>query len=671
MATRISLLNDDDAVWNDRDFTTDWKDFIGSVGAGFLNVHRPISHLQNAGFEEGSGSITADDWIGEDAFNAWYGFIEGTCSISFDTGIFDEGAQSLKIDQTVNSGAQSSGVRLTENASPSTTADERHLIPVKGGKTIKLEWALRTASISSGASGGAQVAIRQYDEDLAQTGTEDTSTYVTGTQAFTDDELEVTLEDDAKYIQIELRIDNETGTAYFDDLVLTELGTDIEITAQNPAAAELDVATGVCFFEIEDASANVFMVRFEVEVAETVSITNNSSGNDRIDVIYAFYDNSVDLDSDASNVGSIEVVEGTPAGSPTAPSVPANGFKIAEVYVANGASTFDSSTLTDYRVPVRQRNYHVSPATGEDQAISYEQAKAPATEIQVGGVVLNETPSDPSRPRVITNQYGGLLTESQKNDLVNSLIGSSFESGEALTGATSPVPVYQDQSDNRLYKADANDTSKVRFIGFVTSDASGAGEAVDFRGVGVVGGFTGLTEGVMYYVQDTAGTIDVTPATTLIQVGRAISATEILIEKGQFQATVADTLSSGTVAQSTVADLATITVGFRPRRIVGRLYAEYSGGGDEGEAWIDVTEQKAMGHHLINTGTSGVQFGDYFSADIGSSQTFMEFSRFNGGRFINIKEITDTGFVLEVDNDGNVDVAVNGASAYEFVVYGD
>lgn len=452
MAIRITLLNDDDAVWNERDFLTWLKDHITAEGAGFLNVHQTIEHLQNTGFEEGSGAITSSDWLGGDPFNAWYGFIEGTCELDFDTGTVDEGSQSLKIAQTVNSGAQSSGVRLTENASPSTTADRRHLVPVKGGKTIKLEFALETDSISSGASGGAQAAIRQYDEDLNQVGSESTSSYVTGTQSFTDDELEVTLEADARYVQIELRIDNETGTAYFDDLVLTEVGTDLEVTAQNPVAADLDIATGVCFFEITDGSANVFMVRFEVEVAETVSITNNASGNDRIDVIYALYDNTVDPNVDADNVGSIEVVEGTPAGSPVAPSIPANAIKIAEVYVANGASIFAQSTITDFRTPVVWRNNSQAPSAGGDQAINRKEAMVPATEAQLGMVVVEGTPTDADRPKVPSMNFPGLLTEEQKTTVLANIPTRDMTLGEDYDYPRLPrVFVFDADTNDQIY----------------------------------------------------------------------------------------------------------------------------------------------------------------------------------------------------------------------------
>lgn len=447
MATRIRLLNDNNAVWNERDFLTWHRYFISNIGAGFLNIHRSIEHLLNGDFEDASGSITASDWLGNDAFSAWYGFIAGTCTISLDTVEHNDGAQSLKIAQTVNNGSQISGARLTENASSFDLPDMRHLIPVKGGKTIRLDFAIKTSSVTAGSGKGAQVAIQAYTEEGVATGSEQTSTLVTGTNAWADSSLDVTLPDDAAYIQITPRIVNTTGTVWFDSLVLTERGTDMEVTAQNPAAAQLDIATGVAIFEIEDGDGNVFMIEFELEEAEEITIANNTSGNPRIDIIVAKYDNTVDPNVDADNVGTIAVVQGTPAGSPTAPATPANCIKIAEVYVANGASVFDSSTITDFRVPITMRNMQIAPPASGDQIPSLARAIAPATIVQPGTVVLNEEPTDPSRPVVPTMEYAGLMTPEEKTQALIAIPSADFTLGEAFPSDT-PIPFAQNLSAN-------------------------------------------------------------------------------------------------------------------------------------------------------------------------------------------------------------------------------
>ncbi len=102
--------------------------------------------------------------------------------------------------------------------------------------------------------------------------------------------------------------------------------------------------------------------------------------------------------------------------------------------------------------------------------------------------------------------------------------------GETIAGATLPVPVYQNTTDNEFYACDANDTAKLNFVGFAISNSTD-GNAIDLQMSGIVKGFTGLDEGEKYYVQDAVGTIGKTPGTAKILVGEAISTTELLIIK--------------------------------------------------------------------------------------------------------------------------------------------
>jgi len=104
-----------------------------------------------------------------------------------------------------------------------------------------------------------------------------------------------------------------------------------------------------------------------------------------------------------------------------------------------------------------------------------------------------------------------------------------LDAGETINGGTLPVAVYQDTSDNELYACDGNDTAKLNFIGFATSNSTD-GNPIDFQGNGIVGGFTGLAEGEYYYVQDDK-TIGTSQGTYAILVGIAVSTTEILIFK--------------------------------------------------------------------------------------------------------------------------------------------
>lgn len=126
----------------------------------------------------------------------------------------------------------------------------------------------------------------------------------------------------------------------------------------------------------------------------------------------------------------------------------------------------------------------------------------------------------------------------------------SIKAGETINGATLPVPVYQSAADNELYKCDANVTTKLNFIGFAVSNSTD-GNAINFQGDGIVKGFTGLTEGTRYYVQDTAGTIGTTPGTYRVLVGQAISQTELLIKKERRYRSFSSSRLTNTAAGST------------------------------------------------------------------------------------------------------------------------
>lgn len=102
--------------------------------------------------------------------------------------------------------------------------------------------------------------------------------------------------------------------------------------------------------------------------------------------------------------------------------------------------------------------------------------------------------------------------------------------GETINGATLPVAVYQSASDNEVYACDGNDATKVNFIGFAVTNSTD-GNPIEVVTSGIIGGFSSLDEGEMYFVQDDK-TINKPTGTLPIQVGYAVSATELLIVKG-------------------------------------------------------------------------------------------------------------------------------------------
>lgn len=79
-----------------------------------------------------------------------------------------------------------------------------------------------------------------------------------------------------------------------------------------------------------------------------------------------------------------------------------------------------------------------------------------------------------------------------------------------------------------IAKSDANVTVRQHCIGFLDSNVLMTESGVVTM-AGIIGGFSSLSVGAKYYVQDAVGTIGTSAGTTTIVVGRAISATEIQI----------------------------------------------------------------------------------------------------------------------------------------------
>lgn len=100
--------------------------------------------------------------------------------------------------------------------------------------------------------------------------------------------------------------------------------------------------------------------------------------------------------------------------------------------------------------------------------------------------------------------------------------------GESISGATLPVPVYQNTNDAQYYQADGNDRTKLGFKGFAITDGTD-NNTMSVQHAGNVTGFSGLTSGDAYYLSDTVGTIQNTTGTYAVLVGYAVNTTTIRI----------------------------------------------------------------------------------------------------------------------------------------------
>lgn len=95
------------------------------------------------------------------------------------------------------------------------------------------------------------------------------------------------------------------------------------------------------------------------DAAVTLTITTANPSNPRVDLICLTINDSYYSGSTDNVV--FQVIAGTPAGSPVAPSLPANSISLAEVTVPAATTTITSGNITDTRVLATSN----VPATGD------------------------------------------------------------------------------------------------------------------------------------------------------------------------------------------------------------------------------------------------------------------------------------------------------------------
>ena len=114
----------------------------------------------------------------------------------------------------------------------------------------------------------------------------------------------------------------------------------------------VDVAAGLALLEVTTtllATNYTFKTWLESTATENVVISTADATNPRKDRIVAKFDMTTDPNGTSGNIVSIEVVTGTPAGSPSAPATPSNAISLAIVDVAAAASSIVDANITDDR----------------------------------------------------------------------------------------------------------------------------------------------------------------------------------------------------------------------------------------------------------------------------------------------------------------------------------
>lgn len=123
----------------------------------------------------------------------------------------------------------------------------------------------------------------------------------------------------------------------------------LAVTQNSPAGLSVLVSSGWAAI-VGTTQANMGTYVGYNDATVVLSITTADPTNPRIDLVCltvndAYY-------TGALNNAVLQVVAGTPAGSPTAPALPANSISLATVAVGAGATAITNANITDTRVLV-------------------------------------------------------------------------------------------------------------------------------------------------------------------------------------------------------------------------------------------------------------------------------------------------------------------------------
>lgn len=154
--------------------------------------------------------------------------------------------------------------------------------------------------------------------------------------------------------------------------------TSLAVTANSPAGMSVVVADGwAAIVGTTQPDMGAYVIYNDAPVVLTITTANPS--NPRIDLICATINDS--YYSGATDNVEFQVIAGTPAGSPVAPSLPANSIELATVLVSAATTIINSGDITDQRVEVTTN----VPVAGDITAVY------PGTGLTGGGTSGNVT----------------------------------------------------------------------------------------------------------------------------------------------------------------------------------------------------------------------------------------------------------------------------------------
>lgn len=137
----------------------------------------------------------------------------------------------------------------------------------------------------------------------------------------------------------------------------------LAVTANSPAGMSVRVASGwAAIVGTTQANMGTYVGYNDAQV--TLTVTTSDPTNPRIDLVCMTVNDS--YYSGASNNVVLQVVAGTPAGSPVAPTLPDNSISLATIAVGAGVTQINTGNITDTRVEVTTN----VPVTGDISSVT-------------------------------------------------------------------------------------------------------------------------------------------------------------------------------------------------------------------------------------------------------------------------------------------------------------
>lgn len=253
----------------------------------------------------------------------------------------------------------------------------------------------------------------------------------------------------------------------------------LEVTANSPVGMSVRVASGWAAI-VGTTQPNMGTYVGYNDATVTLTVTTANPTNPRIDLVCMTVNDS--YYSGSTNNVTLQVIAGTPASSPVAPTLPDNSISLATIAVAAGALSITSGNITDTRVLVTTN----IPESGDISSVTAGNGLSGGG--SSGAVTLaidTSITADLSTAQTLTNKT---LTSPLINLGINSQTGTSYttvlsDNGKLITlSNASPITLTIPPNSSVAYPIGAQLNLTQLGIGQVTF-AGGSGVTIVSTGV--------------------------------------------------------------------------------------------------------------------------------------------------------------------------------------------